>query len=460
MAKVKGLRPQSRGYRIFSIIKDRVGKVVRAVAVCWLIFVTAFAWGASTVKFHFFPYQIFKDLADFSKGDANESTSVVQKLKNDVGLTPERFLYQYDHEIIGTQLAPIKIDGLKDRREAPLVFLSPQAPRMYRLLFGAFDFEEAFWGAILLGPDGNVVRKWNLSTEGLPGNLRPDEQKNLYGQAILPDGSIVFLMQEEGGGIVRVDSCGKSIWVRDGIFHHAITPDHRGGLWTFEGAQKDLDHVLERIDVETGELLDRIDMKDVRSKNPKIQIFDLQRFPEVADRSHGNDVEALTEERAAAFPNFEVGDLVVSYRTPSMVFVIDPDTLKVKWWRIGAWHSQHDPDWDEDGRLTVFSNNSSELSGFSDIISIDPKTYEAEVVIDGADYNFFSGINGNQERTLDGGLLITSSTQGRFFEVNSDGEIVFEFVNSYDGSAKRTLHVGAAYALPLDFFDGPLLDCE
>ena len=105
------------------------------------------------------------------------------------------------------------------------------------------------------------------------------------------------------------------------------------------GGQDDFDHVIARYDLETGALLQRIDMGEVRRQNRHVHIFDVQREKDVPDRVHGNDIEELTADRAAAFPGFEAGDLLLSYRVPNLVFVIDPDTLDIKWWRIGPWGS-------------------------------------------------------------------------------------------------------------------------
>ena len=72
----------------------------------------------------------------------------------------------------------------------------------------------------------------------------------MYGVAILPDGSIIFNMQESSGGLVRVGYCGDRIWSLDGVFHHAVSLTDQGTFWTFEGFQSDFDHLLTLVDVE------------------------------------------------------------------------------------------------------------------------------------------------------------------------------------------------------------------
>ena len=55
-------------------------------------------------------------------------------------------------------------------------------------------------------------------------------------------------------------------------------------------------------------------------------------------------------------------------------------------------------------------------------------------------------------------IAISSPQQGRVFEVDESGEVVFEFVNRYDD--KRTLIVSELLTLPLDYFGDNLKPCD
>jgi hypothetical protein len=66
----------------------------------------------------------------------------------------------------------------------------------------------------------------------------------------------------------------------------------------------------------------------------------------------------------------------------------------------------------------------------SRVLQIDPKTGGITWEYDGSkDHFFYSDIRSDQERLPNGNTLITESTPGRLFEVNNDGEIVWEFYN-------------------------------
>ena len=59
-------------------------------------------------------------------------------------------------------------------------------------------------------------------------------------------------------------------------------------------------------------------------------------------------------------------------------YLVDRKTRIVKWWHIGPWIRQHDPDWSVDGTITLFDNNRDgtdrgELLGSSRIIAVDPR---------------------------------------------------------------------------------------
>ena len=189
-------------------------------------------------------------------------------------------------------------------------------------------------------------------------------------------------------------------------------------------------------------------MKNVRAANPNLYIFDLQRTPEVEEAVHANAVEPLPQRLAGAFPGFKAGDLLISYNTTNLLFVIDPETLKVKWWRCGPWDRQHDPHWNADGSISVLSNNMRAVErgdrSCSDIVTIDPTSLKSAVLLRGDDYGCFTRINGRQHWTDAGTLLITSSTQGRVFEVDRSGRVVFDFINLYDAEKHQTLHTSYA----------------
>ena len=390
----------------------------------YLVALFFFCWGLIAARFEVFPWgpiaSLGSEVIAFAKGDPTEDTSLLQKIRNDAGFTPERFLRDYDAAgFAGYEEVPLA--SVQARRQAPRLKMTPEAPGGLRLVVGAFDFEDAFWGAVLFDEQGQAIHRWPLSSEITALNDTSDLLKNLYGVAFFPNGSAVFNMQEVSGGVIKVDACGQVLWTKAGDYHHVVSPtEDFSAFWTFAGGQDELHPRLLLIDAQNGRTLREIDMADVARANPDIFIFDLQREAEVRHATHPNDISPLPAALAGAFPQFAAGDLAISYHTTNLIFILDPQSLKIKWWYVGAGDGQHDPDWEEDGTISIFNNRWRDerrgVTPASTIVAIDPRAQRHHTLLDGADYGFYSSANGRHEITDAGTLLITSSKQGRVFD--------------------------------------------
>ena len=167
-----------------------------------------------------------------------------------------------------------------------------------------------------------------------------------------------------------------------------------------------------------------------------------------ADLFHPNDIEELTTAMAPAFPQFEAGDLLVSLRDFDMVGVIGRHDHQIKWVAYGPWQHQHDPDFQPDGTITVFSNNTDRFR--STLIRIDPRTGIAKDMFFGKGLSFDSYIMGKHQHLPNGNWLITSSIQGRVMEVTPEGTIVKEFNNVIN--ERYSALVPYAEFRPADYF--------
>ena len=165
---------------------------------------------------------------------------------------------------------------------------------------------------------------------------------------------------------------------------------------------------------------------------------------------HPNDVEVLSSKDAPAFPLFEAGDLLYSMRDVNLVMVFDPDTLEVKWYQHGPWLRQHDPDFLPDGRISIFNNRLG--YDYSNIMTVDPVTRETKVIYESqGEPRFYTGLRGKHQHLANGDILITSTHEGRAFEVTPDGEIVWQYINRYD--ADRVAVISKAHRYDADYFE-------
>ncbi|MCK5770413.1 arylsulfotransferase family protein [Algiphilus sp.] len=392
--------------------------------------------------------------------------SEIRYLRNDLSDGVERFLVPY---------TPSDASGFAPAAPGRYAFGSTPAIRTgdgavagYRALMGSFDFNPPGHAIVLLDA-GNAVRHvWRLQEEVADGGpeVRPDANKFPHGMEILPDGSVVFAY-DGGASLQRFDVCGTRMWRLPGRFHHSVTLDaDRRHVWTLldaEGSEPDpsIDvasrRFLVRVALDDGEIERRISLRQIMDANPGIDILGLhqtdleERYEWRGDAFHENDIDPLPRELADAFPRFEAGDLLLSMRSLDLVFVLDPDDLAVKWWRIGQVRRQHDPDWQPDGSITIYDNDMHR--GPLRIVRIEPENYRASVLYEGRRHGAQTWFRGRHQRLPNGNLLITVPQQGRVLEVAPDGALVFELLNRYRPQPGRNLLVSEARWLPLDYFD-------
>jgi hypothetical protein len=342
----------------------------------------------------------------------------------------------------------------------------------WRFLSGAFFLNGAPRNAVLLmAPDNRVVHYWRTEEVALGDwTPRPENLKVPHGLEVIPDGSIL-VTHDPFSSLQRLGPCGQRLWATAGDFHHTVTLGPEGdAVWAYDNAD-----IIE-IDLQDGTILRRINTDDIMAANPGRDVFEMRRQHEthlgenrrdttgrwMSDALHFNDIDPLPAARAAAFEGFDAGDLMLSARSLNAVIVVDSDTLELKWWRHGAVQRQHDPDWLPNGEILVYNNRMSR--DYSEIVSINPQTFERTVVLDGRDYNFYSRIRGKQQVLDNGNMIVTSSQQGRVFEVaaQSDGAIVHELFNfGPDGPDGQnfTYVVTEAKWFPPDTFDMEIFEC-
>lgn len=443
---------------------------LRLAGIVWLIFLFAFFLGMYVSIAKLWPYGPLRDLKHFVLGHPAENLTLAQKIKNDFNFSPDRHIKKMG-ESDGLKVAYYNsfsskhqktLEGLilNPRRSKPLIYLSNSAPKGYRVMQGVFDFKDYLHGAIMLDPQGKVVHEWHFNTEGIAWEHNNDPNIFPHGFEIGRDGSVITAY-DAGKSLTKYDYCSNVVWRLQGYYHHCITFDGPDAVWVNFGT--DVDNLQARkIDYNTGKIIKSIKYIDIMKANPDIDILgSMQEDSAIGskwypDNWHPNDIDPLPQSLARHYPKFKAGDLLVSMRTPNLVFVVDPDTLKVKWWIQGLTRRQHDPDWNNRGTITIYNNNMHRH--FSNIVEIDPSTNEYKIVVPGQKYSFYSWWRGKHQPLPNGGYLITVPDTGRVFEVNANGEVTFDFLNTYTDDAKELLAIGEARFLPTDYF-GELPEC-
>jgi len=433
-------------------------------ALVWLTLVVAYAVGAVSATKQLWPYAQISAALQFMVGHPEEKTSLWQKISNDLGGLPLRHVVPSAAKAFpDPAYAALDAADWNDEREPPLIYLSKDAPRGYRFLFAPFYFQHSIHGAILLDPDGKVQNVWRVSQDDLPWEHKPDHQIFPHGFEVMRDGSIL-VAYEKGLSLTRYDYCGRKQWQVAGGFDHSIDLHDDGSFWVWGKANvKNLGRRdLIRMSAKDGSVIRTIAIQDIADANPDIDILGLRQIDGIEgsawadDPLHPNDIDPLPAALAGYYPGFDAGDLLVSMRSVNLVFVVDPESLEVKWWRHGLARRQHDPDWNDRGTFTIFDNNMHR--GQSKIIEVDPRSGARRTMVDGAEYDFYTRHRGKHQELPDGTMLITSSQQGRVFEVAPDGRVTFDFHNRFS-EEHGALAVSEARFVPPDFFE-ELPTCE
>ena len=143
--------------------------------------------------------------------------------------------------------------------------------------------------------------------------------------------------------------------------------------------------------------------------------------------THGNAIIELPD-----------GDLLVSFRHISTIIRIRRQTSEIVW-KLGAppLAGQHAPTPLANGNVLIFDNGPHRLDHtfpFSRVIEVNPTTNEILWKYQEANlYNFYSPRISNAQRLPNGNTLINEGFFGRFFEVTSACDVVWEYINPYFG---------------------------
>lgn len=336
-------------------------------------------------------------------------------------------------------------------------------------------------GLRLMNREGDVLHEWHVDPTELltspdmsdaAGSIREVSERPLHGSYLFPDGDVVVNVAYLG--TVRLDACSRIEWIVSAGNHHSIARADDGSFWIpgntygvrsstpsrpegFPGLGQPvyLDRIL-RVSP-GGDVLDSLDVLDLLYENGlERHIFKAGRTT-ITDVTHLNDIEPLSASLSGDFPGFDAGDLLVSLRHLDLVFVVDPESRRVKWHASHPFIEQHDPDFLPGGWIGVFDNNRDAtlrgtVLGGSRIVAVKPGSDSVRVLFPTElSQPFHTDIMGKWQQLSNGNLLLTEARAGRIVEVSPEGETVWEWVSPpYDSSFVPEVPEGTRYPLTRD----------
>jgi len=345
---------------------------------------------------------------------------------------------------------------------APLT-IDPNTIRRRGVGFRGYDPRRAFPGFTLFAPatgggivylidmQGNVVHTWKMPyPPGLYGYLT--EKGTLFYNGQIRNDTWIGKQPYMGGAAMEADWNGKMLWeIKQPDHHHdglllrngnvlllcsAELPANvamrvRGGLAGTEhdGDKIDSDYLVEKTKDGRTVWEWRAWEHMERDAYPITSPSDSR-----SEWTHGNGIAELPD-----------GNILLSFRNISTVVRINRRTGAIQW-HLGAppLSGQHAPMPLANGNILLFDNGPFRVDTgaqpFSRALEINPTTGEVVWKYEdgtgpGSNHFFFSSRVSNAQRLPNGNTLINEGLYGRFFEVTTEGDVVWEYVNPNFGPA-------------------------
>jgi len=178
----------------------------------------------------------------------------------------------------------------------------------------------------------------------------------------MPNGDIVF---NTGNALVRLGPCsGEPVWVLDEVMHHSNELDAAGTIWTASVSpdgfadnpwlhERVRDDAIARVSPD-GRILEHLSVaKIMRSNGLEPLLLGTGGSMLQVDPIHLNEIEVAPGDTRY----WKRGDLLLSARHLSSVFLYRPSTGRIVWHKMGPWLNQHSALFLDDHRISVFDNN-------------------------------------------------------------------------------------------------------
>nr|MBZ4202368.1 arylsulfotransferase family protein [Methylovulum sp.] len=267
---------------------------------------------------------------------------------------------------------------------------------------------------------------------------------------LLMNGDIVF---NTGNSLVRQNRCpAKPIWVLDEIAHHSNELDEHGeSVWAPSVSEEGFpenkwlknfirDDALGHFSL-AGKLLERRSFSSILIDNGLgALLLGTSGIADNADPIHMNQIKVAHSDSRY----WQRGDLLISTRHLSTLFLYRPSTNKILWHQTGPWMNQHSVDFIDAQRISVFSNNvvsgapNKEHSFLkkNDINRVYVFDFETNQVSQPyekllAEAKPMTLTEGRAQLLPDGGLFIEETNYGRQLRFTKD-KLLWSRVNDYD----------------------------
>lgn len=232
------------------------------------------------------------------------------------------------------------------------------------------------------------------------------------------------IITNAGGILIRLNKSSQIIWQNDGNFHHSIELDADNGLWVCGTIKKKSneksiqanigDDAIFKFSPIDGKVLFTKSIYTILIENG-FQNLLFNTGPLTEDLIHVNDIQPALK----TTKYWQKGDLLLSLRNRSTIFLYRPSTNKIIWLKTGPWNFQHDCDFLNDHEIGVFGNDVTDLKGKTYLL----KGHNNQYIVD-----FQTGLISTPYSKMFQQGKIKTLTEGRS-RILPDGQLFVEETN-------------------------------
>ncbi len=261
----------------------------------------------------------------------------------------------------------------------------------------------------------------------------------LFHPFLMEDGGLIL---KDYSPVYKIDHCSRIEWTVNGVYHHSTERDADGSFWIpsildpspYEGTPlAHSDDAIEKISTD-GKVLFKKSVTEIFKDN---DLFWMLGVGYTEDPLHLNDIQPALYDSEY----WKRGDVLVSLKNRSVVFLYRPETGKIIWYRMGPWLNQHDADFVGDSQIMVFGNDiidvpvgpSTFVNGHSDIYLFDFKTGKINKPYSKAmkDLNVRTPTEGLSEMLKNGDVFVEETNRARILRIGP-GRVKWEYVSVVD----------------------------
>ncbi|MEM1057660.1 MAG: arylsulfotransferase family protein [Verrucomicrobiota bacterium] len=231
------------------------------------------------------------------------------------------------------------------------------------------------------------------------------------------------------GVLFMMNPHGEILWTLDGQFHHTIERQADGNFLVHRSVDRPggiSGTVLEGLEVREdfylvvspdGEILDERSVLGILERGGYAGLY-AGVGPWESDVLHTNDADPIL----ADDPYVRKGDVMISCRNVSSVFLYRPSEDRIVWLQTGPWLNQHDIDYLGDGVFSIFDNHDVRRFGRPLLPPTTLRTFDAKT---GKTTNPFGDIFRREKlHTLTEGLHRILANGDAFVEITNQNEIL------------------------------------